>query len=265
MILSSHGVIASQIASFDADALAFFNRVTTAGGSLSLTEKNAINQLVLDMKSYSIWTKMKAIYPMVGASASACAQNLKSSNFTGIFTSGWTFASTGVTPDGTSAYMDTNFNPTTEIANDNTGSFGIYSRTDRADSFSRQHGAVDGLGYILFIVKASSKIQNYLNSDTGTNISNTNSQGFYQMSRDSSTNTFHSKDNTINTVSLTAKGRPNINLFLAARNNTSGTANAFDNLEIAFAYYSGQSLTTTNLSNFYTAVQAFQTTLSRQV
>jgi len=263
MILASHGIIASQIASFDADAVAFFNRVTTAGGTLSTTEKQAVNQLVLDLKANSLWTPMKAIYPMVGASAAACAQNLKSSSFTGTFSSGWTFASTGVTP--LLAYMDTGFNPTTQIANNNTGSYGIYSRTDRADNFSAQHGAVDGLGYILFIIKASSKIQNYHNSDVGTNIANTNSQGFYQMTRDSSTNTFHSKNSTINTVSLTAKGRPNVNLYIGARNNTSGVANAFDTIEVAFAYYSDQSLTTTNLSNYYTAVQAFQTTLSRQV
>ncbi len=49
---------------FDTDAQAFFDRVTTAGGSLSNTEKTAVNQLVLDMKSYSIWSKMKAIYPL---------------------------------------------------------------------------------------------------------------------------------------------------------------------------------------------------------
>jgi hypothetical protein len=263
MILASHGIIASQIASFDADALAFFQRVSDATGTLSLTEKQAVNQLVLDLKANSLWTPMKAIYPMVGASAAACAQNLKSSSFTGTFTSGWTFASTGVTP--LLGYMDTGFNPTTQIANNNTGSYGIYSRTDRADNFSAQHGAVDGLGYVLFILKASSKIQNYHNSDTGTNITNTNSQGFYQMTRDSSTNTFHSKNSTINTVSLTAKGRPNVNLYICARNNTSGVANAFDTIEVAFAYYSDQSLTTTNLSNYYTAVQAFQTTLSRQV
>ena len=78
MIIATHGIIASQLAGFDADAQAFFDRVTTAGGSLSATEKTAVNQLVLDMKSYSIWSKMKAIYPMVGASSAACAQNLKS-------------------------------------------------------------------------------------------------------------------------------------------------------------------------------------------
>ena len=62
MILASSGIIASQIASFDADALAFFARVTAAGGSLSLTEKTATNQLVLDLKANGLWTPMNGIY-----------------------------------------------------------------------------------------------------------------------------------------------------------------------------------------------------------
>jgi hypothetical protein len=36
---------------YDPDAQAFFDRVTTAGGTLTTTEQNATNQLVLDMKS----------------------------------------------------------------------------------------------------------------------------------------------------------------------------------------------------------------------
>ena len=111
----------------DADAQAFVSRVETAGGSLSDTEKEAVNTLVLQMKADGIWTKMKAIYPMVGASAAACAQNLKSSSFTGTFTSGWTFASTGITP--TSAYMDTNLSSNTSLSL-NDLSLNIYSRTD---------------------------------------------------------------------------------------------------------------------------------------
>ena len=64
----------------DPDAAAFFARVTAAGGTLSATEQTAVNTLVVTMKADGTWTPMKAIYPMVGASAAACAQNLKSSS-----------------------------------------------------------------------------------------------------------------------------------------------------------------------------------------
>jgi len=92
MILSTHGIV-SSISGIDADWLAYYNRVIAAGGSLSTTEQNATKTLVADLKTAGIWSSMKAIYPMVGASAAACAQNLKSSSFTGTFTSGWTFSS----------------------------------------------------------------------------------------------------------------------------------------------------------------------------
>jgi hypothetical protein len=129
----------------DTDAIAFINRVNAAGGTLSYTEMMAVNQLVIDLKAAGLWTSMKAIYPMVGASAAACAQNLVSSSFTGTFTSGWTFASTGVTPNGTSAYMDTGFNPTGNLSV-NSQCYGYYSRSNTAAGSKREMGGYNSLG-----------------------------------------------------------------------------------------------------------------------
>ena len=119
----------SQGAAVDPDAAAFFARVTAAGGTLSATEESAVNTLVIQMKADGIWTPMKAIYPMVGASAAACAQNLKSSSFTGTFSSGWTFASTGVKGNGSSAYMDSTLNPSVSLSQNSTH-ISYYTRTD---------------------------------------------------------------------------------------------------------------------------------------
>ena len=54
----------------DADAQAFI----TASG-ISGTEATAINTLVVNLKSANIWTKMKALYPMVGGTATSCKFN----------------------------------------------------------------------------------------------------------------------------------------------------------------------------------------------
>jgi hypothetical protein len=113
----------------DVDAQAFFDRVTTAGGVLTATERTAINTLVTSLKSANIWTAMKAIYPMVGASAAACAQNLKSSSFTATFSSGWTIASTGVVGNGTNAFMDTGFNTNTNLVKTSVH-FSLYIRNN---------------------------------------------------------------------------------------------------------------------------------------
>ena len=66
MILASHGIIGSQITQFpqvsDTDAQEFINRVYTAGGTLSITEADAVNDLVINMKSDGIWSKICLLY-----------------------------------------------------------------------------------------------------------------------------------------------------------------------------------------------------------
>jgi hypothetical protein len=267
MILASHGIVASQIASFDADAVAFFNRVTTAGGSLSLTEKQAVNQLVLDLKANSLWTPMKAIYPMVGASAAACAQNLKSSSFTGTFSSGWTFASTGATPNGTSAYFDTAMNPLTNLTK-TSHHISFYSRTQNTSvsgwnigqaiapnesNLSVYFAGVSQKGFLPGSYPAQwtfSAVTNTLGLHIGSETSSTSSK-LYQNSSLLATNT-----------SLNATVFVNLNYYIGASNN--GAASNFTPHQCAFASI-GDGLTDTQASNFYTAVNSFQVSLSRQV
>jgi hypothetical protein len=266
MIISTHGIIASQLAGFDADAQAFFDRVTTAGGSLSATEKTAVNTLVLDLKSYSIWTKMKAIYPMVGASAAACAQNLKSSSFSGTFTSGWTFASTGVTPNGTSAYMNTGLTlNNTERGNSH---ISIYSRTN----FKTTTGVSIDIGAGTVIPSQYNYIESYYSDNNyyydnrsyailGTSVSN--SLGFMLGTTTSDVRQFKNGTKIASGTKSTSSNAINFNIYLGARN-TDGTATDFSPRQNAFASI-GDGLTDTEAGNFYTAVQAFQTTLSRNV
>jgi len=264
MILSSHGIVASQIASFDADAVAFFNRVTTAGGSLSATEKAAVNQLVLDLKANSLWTPMKAIYPMIGASAAACAQNLKSSSFTGTFTSGWTFASTGITGNGASAYFNTNLQSNTNLTARNT-SHGFYNRTNTSTgkfaidissngTNSWEMGADSDGNYY---GRAYSGAAQALSGNSG------NRSGFYILTSNTTTNMYRNGNTAVITAFSTSAALPTNNVYLGGDPNIPTASYATTN-QYAFCFV-GDYLTSTQASNFYTAVQAFQTTLSRQV
>lgn len=102
---------------YDADAEAFF----TAAGITDTTEKNAVNQLVLDFKggtgcltpsSTDLWTNAAAIWPVSPTSLAAAAYNLRD---TALFKYTWfnspTHASTGVTFNGSTQYGDTNLSP----------------------------------------------------------------------------------------------------------------------------------------------------------
>lgn len=264
MILASNGILASSIQSgVDADYAAFYNRVIAAGGSLNATEQSATLQLVLDLKSYGIWANMKAIYPMVGASAAACAQNLKSSSFTGSFSSGWTFASTGVKGNGTSAYMDTFFNSSSDIAT-NTGCFGFYSRTNNGNQSMAEMGSWTSnyffmhacLGNTTYIMPNTPPVLGYIA------VTNTDSSGFFQGFR-TGANTIEGRIKTASYSGTIAYAGVNLSVYIGARHVAAG-GDSYSNRECAFAYV-GESINNTQAGNYYTAVQAFNTTLSRQV
>ena len=269
MILASSGIVASQIASFDADASAFFARVTAAGGSLTLSEKTATNQLVLDLKANSLWTPMKAIYPMVGASAAACAQNLKSSSFTGTFSSGWTFASTGVTPNGTSAFMNTTLIPNTSLTNNNLH-LSFYSRTQNSQSSaelgSSNLGNVNQYTLDLYYQSISAKVFVAGSYPTASASSiNTDTLGFGIGSRSSTTSAKVYMDGVLlsTQTSLNTFGLPTFSIYIGCQNSANATSE-FSSKQCAFASI-GDGLTDAQASAFYTNVQTFQTTLSRQV
>jgi hypothetical protein len=252
----------------DPDAQAFFDRVTAAGGTLSATEQTATNQLVLDMKAAGIWTAMRAVYPMVGASAAACAQNLKSSSFTGTFSSGWTFASTGITPNGTSAYMDTTL--TMSSAESINFAYGGYTRTNVGSAFGVITGArICGSEFFIAGKWTAASNEPFLNMGTSGYIFGASNQsaGLFQGSR-TATNamSFRRNNASLGTSTFTETATANTSPFYigAASDNNSPAAQTYTPDEIALVYYCA-GLTNTQMDNVYTAVQAFQTTLSRNV
>jgi hypothetical protein len=256
----------------DPDATAFFQRVSDAGGTLSETEQIAILTLVADLKNSGIWTKMKAIYPMVGASAAACSRNLKSDNFNGTFTAtGWTFASTGVTPNGTSAYMDTGLNISLQSnwTSDNHQSF--YSRTQTPSGSGWNMGVGDASNGLPLFGLAVVRSGNSAIYDSGNfpvdriSVTQTDGRAFWHGSAASlSSRIFYKNGSVIGTsTTITTAVASNATIYIGALNNTNG-ADFFMSQECAFSSI-GEALSGTQASDFYTAVQAFQTTLSRQV
>jgi hypothetical protein len=242
---------------FDSDAQAYFDRVSTAGGTLSTTEKNAVNQLVIDLKANSLWTPMKAIYPMVGASAAACAQNLKSSSFTGAFSSGWTFASTGVKGNGSNAEFVSNF-ALNNFATKDSVAFGLYSRTNLFGT---------GVG---MTAKNNVEFYSYYNIgglqisylfDPNNNVASRASYlGLNSHSRTSSSQKYMQTKTTINSITSNVDATTLDGSIVKFAK----TASGFDSNEYALFYIS-DGLNNTELLSLNTAVQAFQTTLSRNV
>jgi hypothetical protein len=247
------------VTGYDPDAQAFFDRVTAAGGTLNATEESAVNTLVVQMKADGTWTSMLAIYPMVGASAAACAQNLKSSSFTATFSSGWTFASSGITPNGTSAFADTGLNQSTNLTNTNLHS----SYYANGGSFTNGAGDIGIATSNTFLLLRINAIY-YNQCDGDFSAYGTSNFGFYCGSRTSASSRIgYFNGSSVLTSTTGVNATSSLNYYFGALN-TAGIAGFFSFLKTAFVTI-GTGLTDTQASDLYTAVQAFQTTLGRQV
>lgn len=240
----------------DEDAQLYFNRVTNAGGTLSEIEKNAINTLTISLKNNGIWSLMKAIYPMVGASAAACSQNLKSSSFTGTFNGAWSFTSFGAKGNGTNTYMNTAILPSTQLSI-NSAHMSAYVNTAPNNQVLIGANSLN-----TFLQTASGILYGSLGTTSFSQISITGTTYFVMVNRPSNTVQKLIKNNTILlSDAKTATSYTNAqNIFVGAYT-TSG-----NNSDATFAFASiGDGLTDTQATNFYTSIQAFQTTLNRQV
>jgi hypothetical protein len=260
------GLIGSDVFGFDADAQAFFDRVTAAGGTLSATEKTAVDTLVKQMKLDGTWTPMKAIYPMVGASSAACSRNLKSDDFNGTFSTGWTFASTGVTPNGTSAYMDTTLTPNGNLSQ-NDAHVSLYSRTNNMlTNFQidlgcgNSGGANDDLYLSANYGPGTNAISNVNGSGYAAGSSNTTSLGFFLSQRTAVTTTNIYQNNSVIKTHTEVSTTPSSSPIYLGRN----TSSEYSSRELAFVSV-GASFDATQRGNLYTAVQAFQDALNREV
>ena len=243
----------------DPDAQAFI----TAASITDPTQQSAINTLVTDLKGYSIWTKFKAIYPIVGGVASSHAVNLKSpGTYNLTFATGWTHSANGMTPLNTLA--NTSLIPNSVLSLNSTH-IAYYSRTNIAEGVYDIGTQTLGNDYLALNARNPANNFRVLVNDGGIgDFSNSDSRGLFVVNRTSASvrNSFINGVKKLNdTTSATARSTNSI--YLGSLNNA-GSAAAFSTKQCAFASI-GDGLTDTDAANFYTAVQAYQTALSRNV
>ena len=247
-----------------------------ATGESDLTILGALNTLESDLTTYGLTAKMKALYPMVGGTAAKHKYNFMDAQDTDaayrlVFNGGWTHSSTGALPNGTNAYADTKLVPN-GILSQNSAAIGTYLRGGTPTSLNSgiSIGCSDvGYNQALYLAYAYSAGAGFdfsrNNNNVGTSSATDNlSRGFLQNYRSNSTNMKILKNNLTPLTNTNAtSGVANVNMYIGASNNNNVTE-WYSDIEISFAFIS-DGYNDTEAANFYTAVQAFQTTLSRQV
>ena len=265
---------------YDSNAAEF---IFAAG--ISGSTANAVNQLVLDLKSYDLWNKMYAIYPLVGGTYNSCKYNLKDIDTYTLLETGSTgtitYSNSGVTFPGdnntTSKVLDTQFKDTGSNWSYDSASMGYYVNSYASSSL--------GLGSANIIGCRNSPNPNNIMGNDPSFVVNRGTDRFYASFMPGNTYAPASNDNMSMTgfkyVSATAASgvsrlyssqypgevvanssgienlHTNINVFLGGVSNQ----RSFQG-RLCFGFI-GQGLNNTQATNLNTAVYTFQSTLGR--
>lgn len=240
---------------YDTDAQAFF----TAASITDNTQKDAVNSLVIALKSASIWSKMIAIYPFVGAAATPHSYNLKNpSVFQITWAGGVTHNSDGITGNGTTGSGDTGLNFSSDTTA-NSSAFGVYSKTDSAQA-SADMGAGLSTGSANIYPKFVDNNAYFRNTEGtgGVSAGVTTSLGLFVCSRTSSSSVagYQASGTPIATGSGAQGTRDSANFTLLTFDI------GFSARNLAFAFVS-DGLADSEVGDLNTAVVSFQTTLGR--
>lgn len=255
----------------DGNAINFINASGISGQNIIF----AINNLVVNLKYSGLWSKMNAVYPFVGGTATTHKYNLinpadTNAAFRLSFSGTITHNANGITPNGTDGYANTNMNAQTQLnggSSQNDAHAFLYLR-----STSARGGADMGCSNASPTARAfnmnSRNASNLggracMTADVTTTFTTTATRGVFGMSRTNSSNYIHFVDKTKNTVTQASVIAPNLNILLQAQNRD-GVIQNFQNRNVAL-FTLGAGLTSTEIDNLVDINQTFQTTLGRFV
>ena len=258
-------------ASTDRDALAFLEAATI----YNTNQQRAIIRLVRDLKRTGLWSKMKAIYPFVGGTATTHKWNLKDPRdsdaaFRLTFSGGWTHSSTGADPNGTSGYANTFITPSSNLLLDSTH-ISYYSRENGVTGNEVEIAGVNATDGRLFI-RLNTSGTSFFTCNTSTagggtdyaQFSDSTPAAYYIVSRTTSTQHKTYRNDILKaTINRASSGLFTKSLPIAAFNDN-GVIKDYTTKQCAFATI-GDGLTDTDATNLYNIVDLYQKRLGRAV
>ena len=255
-----------KAAGFDPDAQAFI----TAAAITDPTQQNAINTLVVSLKGYSIWTKFKAIYPIVGGTAAQHKWNLKdprdlNAAFRLTYGGGPTHSSTGIKGNGINGYFDTWIIPSNLFTSASGGSIFTYIRNNTGTGTDL--GAFQaGVNYRMQLSTrtTSNEIAGAALSNNFILETNLDSIGFWGVTRPPSSGTYHLIKNTTSSSNTDSYFEPNAYLKGLALGIDLSNQISYSDHELAFVCVA-DGLTTTEAQTLRAINLTFQTALNRNV
>jgi hypothetical protein len=246
------------------EAQSFFVRA----GITNVTQTNAVQFLVRTLKKVGLWSKIDVLYPFVGGTAMAHAQNLKSSSNTIAWSGSPTHNANGITGNGSSAYGDTGYTPTgrqddahiviysrTQTPNDQRFFMGAYSSGgDNQPPYFALYN--EGANFSAYGVNAAGSPFNLIDVSTDY-------RGILGASRtDAGRVLAITRSETLETWQ-TSTGAPDLSYYVLAGHRLAG-ALGHTTANLAFAS-AGKGLTEAELLTYRGIINQFETILGRNV
>jgi hypothetical protein len=261
----------------------YINIMQSASGgnyAMSVNEIDAVNNMVQALVANGIWTKIKAIYPIIGTTAAAHKFNLKDPrdadaayrlSFLG---GGWTHSSNGATPNGTTSWANTFLVPSTSLSV-SSGHISFYSRVQALLASNLDIGASSGVTAANLCAigigrNTNSSLFTWGTQATGTlaTLSSSSSQGFFVGNQNAATaagrNIYRNALIGSATTNYGTPVLPTVSFAIGALNDATVGRASFSSRQCSLASI-GDGLTNIEIKAFTTIVQAFQTKLGRQV
>lgn len=238
----------------------YLTRLAAEGGSITGAEQGYLNTFLNSIQASEfdrLW--VHGLSNQIAARISL-VNALTADLITEVNAPTWT-ANEGYQGNGTTQYLDTNYNPTTNSVKlvQNSGTHFIYIRTN-IDQLSNDSGQFNNVSSVSGFLSRYTNISHCaLNQDTSTITTweNTDSRGLFLGNRTNSTR----KDylNGVEKANYTAASQPFLNLdfFLLGRNNI-GALSVPSTRQISLSGYGSGII---DQAAFYTATQALGTSI----
>lgn len=251
------------------------NSFLTASAISDTTIRGALNTLDVGLISNSLDTKMKALYPFVGGTASTHKFNFMNSADTNAafrlaFSGTWTHSTNGALPNGTNAFADTFLVCSTEFNTTTFNHLSYYSRSNTAKAFEYVMGSFDSIGNHSMIIRRDTNLSIFISdypsitSFRSASTTVTDSRGLFLGSQTGTNAKLYKNGSVIgsNSSATLNAAQSTRSIYIGALNQTSLTN--YTDKECAFASI-GQGLSDAEVTSLNTLVTNFQTTLGRQV
>ena len=247
---------------YDAATSAWAAAVASAGGSLSDTRKGQVDTLIVALKADGIWSKLDRLWLFAATDTQTALLDLKSLQTATAVSSPTFTQDRGFTGNGSSSYINPNFNPIAVGGNciSTSACGGIWDTTTTVASASTvQIGSYDGVGYGVDISLKYSDNNLYARTASNTGPAGVTypGPGLFLGDKNNTAQNVYRNGSSITSGGAGAAYIPNQGIYILARN-SSGTASNFSVDQVAAALFAA-SLTGAEHANVYTRLRAYMT------